>query len=113
MNSRRSSREITADGRTTPGNAPKWRTGHRAESGETFQRFHTFGETAILSYMKESPTETGTGPGTALTVDELAARAGVTVRTIRFYSTRGCCRRRRSAPAASAATVPTISRGSR
>ncbi|MBU7600654.1 MerR family transcriptional regulator [Streptomyces sp. P38-E01] len=29
-----------------------------------------------------------TGPA-ALTVDELAARAGVTVRTIRFYSTRG------------------------
>ncbi|WP_254594784.1 MerR family transcriptional regulator, partial [Streptomyces sp. 8P21H-1] len=27
--------------------------------------------------------------GTALTVDELAARAGVTVRTVRFYSTRG------------------------
>lgn len=29
-----------------------------------------------------------------LTVDELAARAGVTVRTVRFYSTRGCCRPR-------------------
>lgn len=28
-----------------------------------------------------------------LTVDELAARAGVTVRTVRFYGTRGCCRR--------------------
>ncbi|MDQ1034916.1 DNA-binding transcriptional MerR regulator [Streptomyces sp. V3I8] len=27
--------------------------------------------------------------GAALTVDELAARAGVTVRTVRFYSTRG------------------------
>ncbi|MGW1838829.1 MerR family transcriptional regulator [Streptomyces sp. NPDC002067] len=39
--------------------------------------------------MKESATETGTGSGPALTVDELAARAGVTVRTIRFYSTRG------------------------
>lgn len=26
---------------------------------------------------------------TALTVDELAARAGVTVRTVRFYSARG------------------------
>ncbi|MFD9811868.1 MerR family transcriptional regulator [Streptomyces sp. NPDC059080] len=39
--------------------------------------------------MKESATETGTGSGTALTVDELAARAGVTVRTIRFYGTRG------------------------
>ncbi|MEU5191339.1 MerR family transcriptional regulator [Streptomyces klenkii] len=36
--------------------------------------------------------ETGTGTETgepALTVDELAARAGVTVRTVRFYSTRG------------------------
>lgn len=33
----------------------------------------------------------GTGPDTAaaLTVDELAARAGVTVRTVRFYSARG------------------------
>ncbi|MFH8366900.1 MerR family transcriptional regulator [Streptomyces sp. NPDC018031] len=31
-------------------------------------------------------TETG---DTTLTVDELAARAGVTVRTVRFYSTRG------------------------
>lgn len=28
-------------------------------------------------------------PQTALTIDELAARAGVTVRTVRFYSTRG------------------------
>ncbi|MGW2596928.1 MerR family transcriptional regulator [Streptomyces klenkii] len=36
--------------------------------------------------------ETGSGTETgepALTVDELAARAGVTVRTVRFYSTRG------------------------
>ncbi|WP_367132364.1 MULTISPECIES: MerR family transcriptional regulator [Streptomyces] len=36
--------------------------------------------------------EAGTGTETgepALTVDELAARAGVTVRTVRFYSTRG------------------------
>ncbi|CAM5674680.1 transcriptional regulator [Streptomyces spiroverticillatus] len=33
-------------------------------------------------------TTTGTGEPT-LTVDELAARAGVTVRTIRFYSTKG------------------------
>ncbi|KNB53648.1 MerR family transcriptional regulator [Streptomyces caatingaensis] len=31
----------------------------------------------------------GTGQPVSLTVDELAARAGVTVRTIRFYSTRG------------------------
>ncbi|RBL82271.1 transcriptional regulator, partial [Streptomyces cavourensis] len=31
---------------------------------------------------------TGTDEPT-LTVDELAARAGVTVRTVRFYSTRG------------------------
>ncbi len=45
--------------------------------------FHTIGETAILLHMTtqaEEPT---------LTVDELAARAGVTVRTVRFYSTRG------------------------
>ncbi|NBM20380.1 MerR family transcriptional regulator [Streptomyces sp. GC420] len=37
-------------------------------------------------------TQTGTGKDSedaTLTVDELAARAGVTVRTIRFYSTRG------------------------
>ncbi|WP_079023818.1 MerR family transcriptional regulator [Streptomyces odonnellii] len=41
-------------------------------------------------------SETGTGAGTGsrakpptLTVDELAARTGVTVRTIRFYSSRG------------------------
>ncbi|MEV8289898.1 MerR family transcriptional regulator [Streptomyces niveus] len=34
-------------------------------------------------------TEAGTGQEPTLTVDELAARAGVTVRTIRFYSTRG------------------------
>ncbi|KOT92228.1 transcriptional regulator [Streptomyces sp. NRRL F-5755] len=32
---------------------------------------------------------TGTGEEPTLTVDELAARAGVTVRTVRFYSTRG------------------------
>ncbi|WP_330172677.1 MerR family transcriptional regulator [Streptomyces sp. NBC_01498] len=31
----------------------------------------------------------GARPGPTLTVDELAARAGVTVRTVRFYSTRG------------------------
>ncbi|MEU7292511.1 MerR family transcriptional regulator [Streptomyces sp. NPDC051742] len=31
----------------------------------------------------------GEGDGTSLTVDELAARAGVTVRTVRFYGTRG------------------------
>ncbi|MEV8332120.1 MerR family transcriptional regulator [Streptomyces niveus] len=34
-------------------------------------------------------TEAGAGQEPTLTVDELAARAGVTVRTIRFYSTRG------------------------
>ncbi|MFK8844636.1 MerR family transcriptional regulator [Streptomyces sp. Ac-502] len=32
---------------------------------------------------------TGAGEEPTLTVDELAARAGVTVRTVRFYSTRG------------------------
>lgn len=30
----------------------------------------------------------------ALTIDELAARAGITVRTVRFYGTKDCCRRR-------------------
>jgi DNA-binding transcriptional MerR regulator len=34
-------------------------------------------------------TEGPTTQGPTLTVDELAARAGVTVRTVRFYSTRG------------------------
>ncbi|MFE1956144.1 MerR family transcriptional regulator [Streptomyces sp. NPDC059524] len=33
--------------------------------------------------------DAGTASGPTLTVDELAARAGVTVRTIRFYSTKG------------------------
>ncbi|RZB14746.1 MerR family transcriptional regulator [Streptomyces sp. F001] len=46
-------------------------------------RFHSTGETAILLHMTtdtEEPT---------LTIDELAARAGVTVRTVRFYGTKG------------------------
>lgn len=39
---------------------------------------------------RQADTATGTGDGTeTLTVDQLAARAGVTVRTVRFYSTRG------------------------
>lgn len=46
--------------------------------------FHTIGVTAILLHM----TTTDTGEP-ALTIDELAARAGVTVRTVRFYSSRG------------------------
>lgn len=45
--------------------------------------FHSGGETAILLHMT---TDTGEP---ALTIDELAARAGVTVRTVRFYGTRG------------------------
>ncbi|AIV32925.1 MerR family transcriptional regulator [Streptomyces sp. SID6013] len=48
------------------------------------ERFHSIGETAILLHM----TTTDTGEPT-LTIDELAARAGVTVRTVRFYGTRG------------------------
>lgn len=36
----------------------------------------------------------GTATAAALTVDELAARAGVTVRTVRFYSARGLLPRR-------------------
>jgi len=46
--------------------------------------FHTPGETAILLHMT---TPDAAEP--AYTVDELAARAGVTVRTVRFYSSRG------------------------
>ncbi|MFJ5260227.1 MerR family transcriptional regulator [Streptomyces sp. NPDC088387] len=34
-------------------------------------------------------TDTAEQPGTPLTIDELAARAGVTVRTVRFYGTKG------------------------
>jgi DNA-binding transcriptional MerR regulator len=48
-----------------------------------YNGFHSTGETAILLHMTtetEEPT---------LTIDELAARAGVTVRTVRFYGTRG------------------------
>ncbi|MCX3059903.1 MerR family transcriptional regulator [Streptomyces beihaiensis] len=37
----------------------------------------------------EDAREAEQAPGPTLTVDELAARAGLTVRTIRFYSTRG------------------------
>lgn len=37
----------------------------------------------------DASQDTGTPRAPSLTVDELAARAGVTVRTIRFYSTRG------------------------
>ncbi|MFI7336516.1 MerR family transcriptional regulator [Streptomyces sp. NPDC050085] len=37
----------------------------------------------------EDAEDAGTASAPTLTVDELAARAGVTVRTIRFYSTRG------------------------
>ncbi len=58
---------ITVDGTTDNGSA--W--------------FHSVGETAILLHMTtdtEEPT---------LTIDELAARAGTTVRTVRFYSTKG------------------------
>lgn len=46
-----------------------------------------------------------------LTVDELAARAGMTVRTVRFYSTRGCCRRRSSVRAGSGTTGTGTCRG--
>ena len=46
-----------------------------------------------------------------LTVDELAARAGVTVRTVRFYSTRGLLPPPASARAGWAATAPTTSPG--
>lgn len=46
-------------------------------------RFHSTGETAILLRM------TTDAEGPTLTIDELAARAGVTVRTVRFYGTKG------------------------
>ncbi len=46
--------------------------------------FHTVGATAILLHMTTPDTAEP-----AFTVDELAARAGVTVRTVRFYSSRG------------------------
>lgn len=49
-------------------------------------RFHTTGVTAILLHMTTDTTDTGEP---TLTIDELAARAGVTVRTVRFYGTRG------------------------
>ncbi len=45
---------------------------------------HSIGETAILLHMTTTDTEEPT-----FTIDELAARAGVTVRTVRFYGTRG------------------------
>lgn len=48
------------------------------------ERFHSVGETAILLHMTTTDTAEPT-----LTIDELAARAGVTVRTVRFYGTRG------------------------
>ncbi|NUV93746.1 MerR family transcriptional regulator [Streptomyces sp. WAC08401] len=59
------------------------------------KRCHSTGETAILLHMTTSDTEAaGTGghgghKGHTLTIDELAARAGVTVRTVRFYGTKG------------------------
>lgn len=48
---------------------------------------HSSGETAILLHMTTDPSPAAEEP--SLTVDELAARAGVTVRTVRFYGTRG------------------------
>src|SRR6478672_10326489 len=51
--------------------------------------FRSTGVTAILLHMT---TDTDTDSDTAeptLTIDELAARAGVTVRTVRFYGTKG------------------------
>ena len=51
--------------------------------------FHSIGETAILLHMT-TDTETDTAAEEpTLTIDELAARAGTTVRTVRFYSTKG------------------------
>ncbi|MER7054253.1 MULTISPECIES: MerR family transcriptional regulator [unclassified Streptomyces] len=50
------------------------------------ERCHSTAETAILLHMT---TTTDTEEPPTLTIDELAARAGVTVRTVRFYGTRG------------------------
>lgn len=57
--------------------SPGRMNGHSSHDG-----CHSTGETVILLHMTttEEPT---------LTIDELAARAGVTVRTVRFYSTKG------------------------
>lgn len=54
-------------------------TAHTGRSGG----FHSSGVTAILLHMKTDAGEM------SLTVDELAARAGVTVRTVRFYGSKG------------------------
>lgn len=56
-------------------------TGTKAAEAPT--RFHRGGGTAILLHMTTDAEEP------PLTIDELAARAGVTVRTVRFYSTKG------------------------
>ncbi len=50
--------------------------------------------------------------GPSYTVDELAARAGVTVRTVRFYGTRGSFRRPSSGPGGSGTTGRSTSPGS-
>ncbi len=45
-------------------------------------------------------------PAGLWSIGELAERAGATVKTVRFYSDRGCCRRRPAAPGDTAGTVP-------
>ncbi len=45
-------------------------------------------------------------------IGELAARAGVTVKTVRFYPTAVCCPRPPAAPAGTGATAPAHSTGS-
>jgi len=49
--------------------------------------FRSGGETVILLHMTTDTSTDAEEP--TLTIDELAARAGVTVRTVRFYGTRG------------------------
>lgn len=52
-----------------------------------FSRCRSAGVTAILLHMTTDTAGESGEP--ALTIDELAARAGTTVRTVRFYGTRG------------------------
>src|SRR5690348_1585705 len=74
----------------------RWHSSHRGTSHMVIkgcrtrrQRFHRTGETAILLHLIAAPPKRRGPAMTTVTVDELAARAGVTVRTVRFYSSKG------------------------
>lgn len=58
-------------------------TGHFRTALTGRRRCHSTGATVILLHMTTGTEET------TLTIDELAARAGMTVRTVRFYGTKG------------------------